>query len=203
MLSDSAAVETNAVTDEDRLRAEVYRLLARFLTQPPSQSDLAFAKSLEGGETAIGQGVRTFARIAGATEVSEADDEYHALFIGVGRGELLPFASYYLTGFLHEKPLARLRNDMAALGIAANPDATEPEDHAAAVLDIMAGLIDGSFGEPLTLAKQKEFYEAHVGCWMPLFFRDLEGASSSVLYAALAQIGTQFLDIESAAFEMD
>ena len=203
MLSDSAAVETNAVTDEDRLRADVYRLLARFLTQPPTQADLAFAKSLEGGETAIGQAVRTFARIAGATEVSEADDEYHALFIGVGRGELLPYASYYLTGFLHEKPLARLRNDMAALGITANPDATEPEDHAAAVLDIMAGLIDGSFGEALTLAKQKEFYDAHVGCWMPLFFRDLEGASSSVLYAALAQIGTQFLDIESAAFEMD
>ena len=87
--------------------------------------------------------------------------------------------------------------------VTANPDATEPEDHAAAVLDIMAGLIDGSFGEPLTLARQKEFYEAHVGCWMPLFFRDLEGASSSVLYAALAQIGTRFLDIESAAFEMD
>lgn len=203
MLSDSAAVETGVVTDEDRLRADIYRLLARFLTQPPSQADLTFAKSLEGGDTAIGQGVRTFARIAGATETVEADDEYHALFIGVGRGELLPFASYYLTGFLHEKPLARLRNDMAALGIAANPDATEPEDHAAAVLDIMAGLIDGSFGEPLTLAKQREFYEAHVGCWMPLFFRDLEGASSSVLYAALAQIGTRFLEIESAAFEMD
>ena len=68
---------------------------------------------------------------------------------------------------------------------------------------MMAGLIDGTFGEPLTLDRQKQFYDAHVGCWMPLFFRDLEGASSSVLYAALAQIGSRFLEIESAAFDMD
>jgi len=203
MLSDSAAVEAGVVSDEDRMRAEFYRLLARFLTQPPTQSDLKFASGLEGGDTPVGKAVHAFARVAASTDVTTADDEYHTLFIGVGRGELLPFASYYLTGFLHEKPLARLRNDMATLGIAANPDATEPEDHAAAVLDMMAGLIDGAFGEPLTLDKQKQFYDAHVGCWMPLFFRDLEGASSSVLYAAMAQIGSRFLEIESAAFDMD
>ena len=203
MLSDSAAVETGVVGDEDRLRAEIYRLLARFLSQPPAVSDLTFARSLEGGDTPLGKAVHAFSRVAAASDVTAADDEYHALFIGVGRGELLPYGSYYLTGFLHEKPLARLRSDMALLGIAANPEATEPEDHAAAVLDMMAGLIDGTFGTPLALAKQKEFYDAHVGCWLPLFFRDLEGASSSVLYAALAQIGSRFLEIESAAFDMD
>jgi TorA maturation chaperone TorD len=203
MLSDSAAVVGSVVTDEDQLRAEFYRLLANFLTKPPAQSDLQHAASLEGGETPLGKAVHSFSRVAAQTDAATADDEYHALFIGVGRGELLPFASYYLTGFLHEKPLARLRNDMIELGIAANPDATEPEDHAAAILDIMAGLIDGSFGEPLTIEEQKKFYDAHVGCWMPLFFRDLEGASSSVLFASLAQIGSRFLEIENAAFDMD
>lgn len=203
MLSEGAAVSDIVIADEDRLRADFYRLLARFLTAPPTADDLKFAASLQGGDNPIGKAVHSFSRVASQTDMTAADDEYHALFIGVGRGELLPYGSYYLTGFLHEKPLARLRNDMAGLGIAANPEATEPEDHAAALLDIMAGLIDGSFGKPQTLDEQKKFYDAHVGCWMPLFFRDLEGASSSVLYAALAQIGARFLEIESTAFEMD
>ena len=130
-------------------------------------------------------------------------DEYHTLFIGVGRGELLPYASYYLTGFLNEKPLAKLRNDMAERGVTRSADTSEPEDHAASVLEIMAGLIDGRFGAPATIEQQKEFFDAHVGSWMDVFFRDLAGASSSVLYAALAEVGAQFLEIETAAFRMD
>ena len=130
-------------------------------------------------------------------------DEYNALFIGVGRGELLPYGSYYLTGFLHEKPLAQLRGDMAELGIEADPKATEPEDHAASVLEMMAGLIDGRFGAPLAIEQQQKFFDAHVGSWIPVFFRDLEGASASVLYAALAQVGTRFLEIEAEAFRLD
>lgn len=203
MLSESAADIAITIPDEDRLRADVYRLLARFLTQPPTQADLELAAGLQGNDSALGKAVHTLSRVSASTNVSAADDEYHALFIGVGRGELLPFGSYYLTGFLHEKPLARLRNDMAALGIAAEREATEPEDHAAALLEMMAGLIEGRFGEPLSLDEQKKFYDAHVGCWMPLFFRDLEGASSSVLYAALAQVGSRFLEIEKAAFDME
>lgn len=198
-----AAMEPADITSEDRLRADLYRLLARFLSRQPSAEELTMAGALEGGATPLGKAIDAFARIANRTEAASADDEYHALFIGVGRGELLPFASYYMTGFLHEKPLARLRNDMAALGIAADPGATEPEDHAAALLDMMAGLIDGGFGEPLPLDKQKTFYDAHVGSWMPLFFRDLEGATSSVLYAALAGVGSRFLEIEKAAFDME
>ncbi len=204
MLGDDVVVEADAVvSDEDRMRAGIYRLLARFLTKPPTSDDLKFAAGLEGDTTPLGKAVQTFARVASRADAASADDEFHDLFIGVGRGELLPYGSYYLTGFLHEKPLARLRNDMAELAIAADPDATEPEDHAAAVLDMMAGLIDGSFGKPYSIAEQKKFYDAHVGSWCPLFFRDLEGASSSVLYAALAQIGSSFLEIENAAFEMD
>lgn len=203
MLSESAAATSEAIAPEDLLRADLYRLLSRYLHASPTASDLKFASGLEGGDTELGRAMQAFAKIAAGIDAASADDEYHALFIGVGRGELLPYGSYYLTGFLHEKPLARLRADMAAFGIEANPESTEPEDHAAAVLDIMAGLIDGSFGEQIALKQQKEFFDAHIGSWMPLFFRDLEGASSSVLFAALARIGSRFLDIESAAFEMD
>ncbi len=200
--TETTEISDTAAADEDRLRASVYRLLARFLHAPPTQADLEAAAGLSGDDTPLGRAIHSFARVAASTGPAAVDDEYHALFIGVGRGELLPYSSYYLTGFLHEKPLARLRADMKRLGIAASPDATEPEDHASAVADMMAGLIDGQFGSPLPLRRQKEFYDAHIGSWMPLFFRDLEGASPSILYAALAAVGARFLEIESAAFDM-
>lgn len=204
MLSERATTHDIVVSDEDNLRAQFYRLLARFLTAPPAQPALDFAAGLQGStDTPLGKAVHAFSRVAASTGPDAADDEFHALFIGVGRGELLPYGSYYLTGFLHEKPLARLRNDMARHGLAANPTATEPEDHAAALLDMMACLIEGSAARQLSLKEQQAFFDAHIGCWMPLFFRDLEGASSSVFYAALAGIGSRFLEIESAAFEMD
>ena len=131
---------SHELAEEDRLRAQFYDLLAQYLSSPPSADRLVAAGRLSGGETALGQAIERFALVAGRCDPGTADDEYNDLFIGIGRGELLPYASYYLTGFLHEKPLARLRGDMTALGIAANPEATEPEDHAAMGHD--AGAMD-------------------------------------------------------------
>ncbi|MGE0613108.1 MAG: molecular chaperone, partial [Hyphomicrobiales bacterium] len=136
------------------------------------------------------------------TGLDQVRREYHDLFIGEGRGELLPYGSYYLTGFLNEKPLARLRNDMAALGIARDPSVREPEDHIAALLDMMAGLITGEFGDPASVAEQKRFFETHLSSWVDHFFADLEGAKSSVLYAALGTVGRRFIEIEETAFSM-
>ena len=185
------------------MRAQVYQLLATLLSEPPSAEELTSVSRLQGNDTPLGQAVSALARVAAKSNFAATSEEYHTLFIGVGRGELLPFASYYLTGFLHEKPLARLRNDMAMLGIVRRDTASEPEDHAASVLEIMAGLIDGRFGTPATLDQQQEFYEAHIVSWMDIFFRDLAEASSSVLYAAVGEVGTQFLKVETAAFQMD
>jgi TorA maturation chaperone TorD len=112
-------------------------------------------------------------------------------------------ASYYLTGFLHEKPLARLRDDMARLGIARQETVKEPEDHIAALFEMMAGLIVGEFGAVASLEDQKQFFTTHVGSWAKHFFKDLEGAKASVLYAALASAGRIFMDIEEMAFTMD
>ena len=143
------------------------------------------------------------ARVAAGSDAVAVSDEYHALFVGIGRGELLPYGSYYLTGFLHEKPLARLREDMTSFGVKRADSVSEPEDHAASVLEVMAGLIDGRFGTAASLEQQKEFFDAHIESWMTVFFQDLAGASSSVLYAALAQVGARFLEVEAAAFTMD
>lgn len=191
-----------AVEPEDILRAQVYRLLARFLSAPPRQADLDAAAALQGNETALGRAISTFAHIAGRSRLADIADEYDVLFIGLPRGELVPYGSYYLTGFLHEKPLAKLRQDMARLGIERDPELREPEDHIASLAEIMAGLIDGSFGAPASLSEQKHFFETHIGCWAPYFFRDLQEARSSVLYSALGAVGSAFLEIEERAFSL-
>lgn len=190
------------VAPEERLRADLYRLLGHFLRKAPDDDDLRMAAGLESGETPLGEKLGAFAAQARATTAAAAAREYHDLFIGVGRGELLPYASYYLTGFLHEKPLAKLRDDMAALGIARHRDLSEPEDHIAALCEMMAGLIDGSFGEPAALDEQKRFFAKHLQPWAAHFFADLERAEAAVLYAPLGGAGAAFMTIEETAFEM-
>ena len=192
----------SGLAPEDELRAQVYLLLARFLARAPNQSDLELAAGLIGDESDLGRAIETFSALSANSDPSQIAEEYHDLFIGVGRGELLPYGSYYLTGFLNEKPLASLRSDMRRFGIARRPDVAEPEDHIASVLEMMAGLIRGAFGVPATLEQQHTFYQEHVGSWAKHFFADLEGAKSSVLYASVGTIGRRFLDIEETAFAM-
>jgi len=126
--------------------------------------------------------------------------EYHDLFIGLGRGELLPYASYYLTGFLHEKPLADLRSALAKLGVERAAAVKEPEDHIAALCEVMAGLIVGTFGAPAPVAQQRELFDGFITPWAERFFRDLETAQSAYLYAAVGRVGRLFLHIEQTAF---
>ncbi|MBZ0215561.1 MAG: molecular chaperone TorD family protein [Fimbriimonadaceae bacterium] len=204
MAADNTAHDTNIdIPEEDVLRAHLYRLLAGYLARPPSEETLTAAASMSGDESELGRAVHSFGRIARGVTVAQVDKEYHDLFIGLGRGELLPYASYYLTGFLMEKPLARLRTDMDRLGIARNESVKEPEDHVGALMDMMAGLILGAFAEPGDVAAQKRFFDDHIGQWASHFFRDLEGAKSSVFYATLGTIGRIFMEIEQTAFSMD
>ncbi len=181
----------------------MYRLLAHFLGRPPEVSELETAARMTGDDTELGQAIQAFAHIAGRTSHAVAVQEYHDLFIGVGRGELLPYGSYYLTGFLHEKPLARLRNDMERLSIERRETVKEPEDHIAALFEMMGGLIAGDFGEPAELSEQRAFFEAHVGSWASHFFKDLEAAKNSVLYVPVGSIGRIFMSIEEMAFTME
>ena len=188
--------------EEDVTRARIYGLLAGLLAAPADAATLKTLAQLPSDESQMGQALGAIARVASGVRDGEVAREYHDLFIGVGRGELLPYASYYLTGFLNEKPLAKLRGRMAELGIERDPSVKEPEDHIAAVMDMMAGLISGGFGPALDLAGQKAFFEAHVIDWAPHFFRDLEAAAGSRFYAPVGALGRVFLEIEAAAFDM-
>lgn len=195
-------VDDVRISAEDSSRAQIYRLLATLLSRAPDSALLQSIAALRGGPGRFGEVINTLAKVAASTSEHTVRAEYQDLFIGLGRGELVPYGSYYLTGFLQEKPLAALRRDMARLGLDRASETSDPEDHAASVLEAMAGLIDGRFGEPASLAAQKEFQQRHLASWLPVFFRDLEGAQSSVFYAAAGSVGRAFLDIEAGAFEM-
>jgi TorA maturation chaperone TorD len=201
MLAPEAAIQE--ILPEERLRAHQYQLLARFLAAPPDAGLLEFVSTFTGDDTELGQALGTLARLAARFTPKAAAEEYHELFIGVPRGELLPYASYYLTGFLYERPLAKLRVDMARLGIARAEEVKEPEDHIAALCDMMAGLITGAFGPPLDLAGQRAFFDAHLAPWAERFFEDLEGAKAAALYTPIGTLGRVFMGIEQAAFRME
>lgn len=190
------------ITPEDRLRADFYNFLGLLLAGPPDQMVLDQMAGLTGDETDLGQAIQSMARVAKVTKPAAGEREYNALFIGLGRGELLPYASYYLTGFLNEKPLAQLRSDMAVRGITRAPNVFEPEDNIASLMEIMAGLIVGRFGKPATLADQKTFWNRHVGPWAGHFYSDLEAAENSVLYASVGTAGRVFIEIERDGFRM-
>jgi TorA maturation chaperone TorD len=194
-----AAVE---ILPEDELRASQYRLLARFLARPPDAPLLELAAGFEGDDTDLGRALALLARIARQTSPAKAAEEYHELFIGLGRGELVPYGSFYMTGFLNEKPLALLRRDMAAVGAARADEVSEPEDHIASVAEIMAGLIMGDFGEPRPIVEQKAFFDRHLAPWAGRFFQDLEQAKAATLYAPIGAMGRIFMEIETTAFGM-
>jgi TorA maturation chaperone TorD len=190
------------IDDEDILRAELYSFLAALLRVEPQDNLLASVSQISGDDTPIGKATGTLSYLAKEMDAATIRSEYVDLFIGVGRGELLPYCSYYLTGFLNEKPLANLRQDMASIGIARAENVKDPEDHIASLCDMMAGLILGNFGRPYSLQEQATFFKKHISAWAGLFFADLEAAKSAVFYAPVGTIGRIFMVIESQAFDM-
>lgn len=199
-----AVAETVAdtITEEDRLRGDLYDFLAGLLARPADQALLTQSARLTGDDSAMGQAIQALARVARQSNPAMVEREFNALFIGVGRGELLPYASFYLTGFLNEKPLAQLRKDMAAQSITRAPNVYEPEDNIASLLEIMGGMIAGRFGDPVPLARQITFFNRHIAPWAGHFFADLEGAKNAVFYAGVGAVGQIFIEIEREAFRL-
>ena len=191
------------VAPEDQVRGALYSLLGNLLLQVPDKTTLDRLIALEGSEGEIGTVVETLSQIAKSMNPATAEREFNVLFIGVGRGEVLPYASYYLTGFLHEKPLADLRAKMRSLGMQRKQGISEPEDHLGALCEMMAGMIMGSFGQPMPLQTQKEFFNAHIAPWASHCFSDLEKAENALLYAPVGSLGRLLVEIEQESFRIE
>ncbi len=196
------AAEQIAVSTEDRLRADLYNFLGLILSGPPDQILLDQCAGLSGDETELGQAIAALSRVARVSKPKAVQSEFNALFVGLGRGELLPYASYYLTGFLNEKPLAALRADMVAQGMVRAENVFEPEDNIASLMEMMAGMIVGRFRAPAALDAQRVFFNKHIAPWASHCFADMEAAKTSVFYASVGSVGKAFLEIEREAFRM-
>ena len=188
------------IDDIDLARAQEYALLAALLARAPNADVLGKLAQLRGDPSALGLAHVELAEAAARANVERVEREYFNLFIGVGRGELLPYGSYYLTGFLHERPLARLREDLKRLGLARVEGNAEPEDHAALLCEIMAGLASGRF--PAVPGADKDIFEKHIAPWIGRFFADLENAKEGDFYRRVGTLGRVFVDIEAKAFTL-
>jgi TorA maturation chaperone TorD len=188
------------IDDVDSARAQEYALLAMLLAQAPDAETLGRIAQLPGNATPLGRAHLALAQAADTANPETVEREFFNLFIGVGRGELLPYGSYYLTGFLNERPLARLRQDLRAQGIERAEGLQEPEDHAAILCEIMAGLAGGQFATAAEVPVQ--IFETHLAPWIPRFFADLERADSADFYRHVGAVGRIFMEIETEAFTL-
>lgn len=187
------------------LRAQHWAALGRLLVAAPDADMLAALASVGEDESPLGRVWGALSERAATADLAAVRDEYFELFVGVGRGELLPYASFYLTGFLNERPLAELRRDLSILGVERAPGRHDPEDHIATLCEVMAGLAAGQFdaaGLGCGGAGEAGFFARHIEPWAAQFFADLAKAPSADFYRAVADVGATWVEIETRAFAL-
>ncbi|ODN66626.1 TorD/DmsD family molecular chaperone [Methylophaga muralis] len=187
--------------EENQWRAQTYALLATLLATPPQQDLLDNISSLQvtEPESPLGQGWLALIEAAKQFTAEQIADEYQVLFIGLAQGEVIPYGSYYQSGFLNEKPLARLRVDLGKLGLERQQDKAEPEDHIAGECDVMRLILTAN-GTPII--DDKSFFNSHLRPWAAKFFNDLAKAKSAGFYAGVAILGQQFIEAELQRLEV-
>ncbi len=188
------------IDEVDVARAQEYALLAALLSRAPDAKLLSKLSELRADATPLGVAHAALAQAASSANVERVEREYFDLFIGLGRGELMPYGSYYLTGFLHDRPLARLREDLAKIGIARAEGVVEPEDHAGILCEIMSGLASRRL--PAPAGSDRIIFDSHMTPWIGRFFTDLENAEAADFYRRLGTLGRIFTDIEAEAFDL-
>jgi TorA maturation chaperone TorD len=193
----------NPVSAEDGSRAGLYRLLATLFSGAPDADLLQQISTAEGDGTKLGRAVTALAAAARDTTPQAAAAEFEAVFIGVVEGEVVPYASHYLTGFLYDRPLAHLRDDLDRLGLARADGVAEPEDGIASLCELMAVLIDGSLGAMANSDEQHVVFETHIAPWVAQFCVDLEASPSAGFYKSVAGLARIFFDVEHEVISLE
>ncbi|MGB5706835.1 MAG: molecular chaperone TorD family protein [Arenicellales bacterium] len=187
------------IDQEDQARSSTYMILASLLSDIPSQDLIDYLCHIESPENGqdpgeIGVAWQRLKQEALNLDMEKLDDEYHALFIGVGRGEIVQYGSWHLTGFLMDTPLSELRDDLRSLGFESNPDQKEPEDHISAICETMSILINS---DDIESYQQRRFFIRHLHPWAEKFFRELQSAKSANFYQAVGMLGERFIKLEN------
>jgi TorA maturation chaperone TorD len=202
----SEAIPTSSALDEETARAEVYGLLAQLYYAPASPALLDALRVAVTEAPAAGAFLeepwRDVVAAARAMNDDSVAEEYTALFGGVGKPEVYLFGSHYLSGFLNEKPVARLRTDLAALGLARDESMPETEDHIAYLCEVMRYLIAGDDVAVANLTRQREFFAVHVQPWIVGLCEAIAAHPKARFYRALAAFTQAFMNIEAQGFDM-
>lgn len=186
----------------EQARGQLYLLLATLLQNVPQDATLSEISRLpRGGEGAVGAAIAGLAEAAETTDAADAAREHFALFVGVGRAELVPYASYYRTGFLYERPLVNVREDMKIIGVQRADGTGEPEDGIGFLCELMAGMALQRFSVPESF--ERAFFLRHLAPWAEKFFNDLEKAEAAQFYRAVGRLGSVFIGLEREAFSLD
>ncbi|MEE9346540.1 MAG: molecular chaperone TorD family protein [Methylococcales bacterium] len=187
------------IAEEDQWRVLTYRLLARLLAVTPDASVIQMLQAIEiqAAETALTKAWYALAQVSIDADLEQLEQEYNTLFIGFTSGEVIPYASRYLTGFLMEKPLAKLRQDLIQSGIQRQQSICEPEDHIAAVFEAMSLLIESADDS------QWSFLKKHIMPWAQQFFKDLQHAQSAQFYRPVGQLGQAFVALEATLLSIE
>ncbi len=197
---------TATTLDEETARAEVYGLLAALYYAAPCAELYDRLRVAVTEAPAAGALLESsWSDLVGAARdmsLADASREFDALFGGVGKPEVYLFGSHYLSGFLNEKPLAALRNDIAALGLARDDAMSETEDHVAYLCEVMRYLIAGDDVEVANLTRQREFFSGHLQPWFPLMCEAVMHHPKARFYRTLAAFTQAFIEIESQGFDM-
>jgi TorA maturation chaperone TorD len=202
----SEPLPTTSALDEETARAEIYGLLAQLWYAPPPPELLAALRVAVTEAPAAGAFLEEpWREVVGAARAlpdAAIADEYDALFGGVGKPEVYLFGSHYLTGFLNEKPLARLRGVLADLGLARDEAVPETEDHVACVCEVMRYLIAGDDVAVANLTRQREFFSEHLQPWVGALCDAVEAHPRAAFYSALARFTRAFVSVEAQGFDM-
>ena len=202
----SEPLPTTSALDEETARAEIYGLISQLYYAPPPPELLSALRVAVTEAPAQGAFLEEPWRVlvALAREMGEREiaDEYDALFGGVGKPEIYLFGSHYQSGFLNEKPLARLRGTLAGLGLARDETMPETEDHVAYLCEVMRYLIAGDDAAVANLTRQSEFFAEHLQPWLGSLCDAISAHPKARFYAALAQFTRAFANVESQGFDM-
>ena len=186
------------ISDVDQVRSDTYSILSCLLSHTPNQDLIDYLCHIEHSDDQeignVGQAWLELKQAAVSSQLDQLDDEYHDLFIGLGRGQIIPYGSWHLTGFLMDKPLSDLRNDLKKLGIEADPEQKDPEDHIAALFETMSILIQATDVEGY---QQRRFYIRHLHTWAEKFFQQLQAAPSARFYKSVGLLGQRFIELEN------
>lgn len=192
--------------DEETARSELYGLLALLYYAPPATELIAQLRTAATEAPAAGAFLEEpwRALVGVAREMTEEaiQSEYNALFGGMGKPEVYLYGSHFLSGFLNEKPLARLRTELAQLGLARDDSMSETEDHFAYLCEVMRYLIAGDDVTVANLTRQREFYANHMQPWVMMMCDDLQKHPKARFYAALAELTRAFMGVEAQGFDM-